>query len=158
MTPFGYISASITIYEHNGTHHNSRSRVSLLTEPAARSRYISNDLPTRRVIGMATASMLARGHKVTIVARNLPGDEASIEWASPWAGASFVAGGCASAEEAKMQLDAFAELWRWSVEYPESSVKRIMMEDFHDDKTEEQIWWKNYMPKVRNSDRCDDSS
>lgn len=48
-----------------------------------------------------------------------------------------------------MQLDAFAELWRWSIAYPESSIKQITIEDFHDDKTEEDIWWKDYMPQVR---------
>lgn len=102
-----------------------------------------------RIIGMATASTLSRNHQVTIVARNLPGDEPTIEWASPWAGASFIAGGCSSPREAKMQLDAFSELWRWSIAYPESSIKQITIEDFHDDKTEEDIWWKDYMPQVR---------
>ncbi|OJJ08939.1 hypothetical protein ASPVEDRAFT_77504 [Aspergillus versicolor CBS 583.65] len=100
------------------------------------------------IVGMATASMLSRHHKVTIVARNLPGDKPSIEWASPWAGVSFIAGGCSSPVEAKMQLDAFAELWRWSDAHPESSIKKIPIEDFHDDKTEDDIWWKDYMPDV----------
>ena len=97
---------------------------------------------------MATASTLSRNHQVIIVSRNLPGDEPTIEWASPWAGACFIAGGCSSPREAKMQLDAFAELWRWSIAYPESSIKQIIIEDFHDDKTEEDIWWKDYMPQV----------
>ncbi|OGM48266.1 hypothetical protein ABOM_002115 [Aspergillus bombycis] len=99
------------------------------------------------IIGMATASVLSRNHKVTIIARNLPGDEPTIAWTSPWAGASFIAGGCSSAREAKMQLDAFAELWRWSIAYPDSSIKQITIEDFHDDKTEDDIWWKDYMPE-----------
>ncbi|CAG8159066.1 unnamed protein product [Penicillium olsonii] len=98
---------------------------------------------------MATASILSRNHQVTIVAKNLPGDEPTIEWASPWAGASFIAGGCFSSREAKMQLDAFAELWRWSIAYPESSIKQITVEDFHEDKTEADIWWKDYMPEFR---------
>ncbi|KAH8428356.1 FAD-dependent oxidoreductase [Aspergillus melleus] len=98
---------------------------------------------------MATASILSRNYKVTIVARNLPGDEPTIEWGSPWAGASFIAGGCLSRREEKMQLDAFAELWRWSVAYPDSSVKQITIDDFHDDKTEEDIWWKDHMPEFR---------
>ncbi|CAG7925231.1 unnamed protein product [Penicillium olsonii] len=98
---------------------------------------------------MATASILSRNHQVTIVAKNLPGDEPTIEWASPWAGASFIAGGCFSSREANMQLDAFAELWRWSIAYPESSIKQITVEDFHEDKSEADIWWKDYMPEFR---------
>ena len=47
-----------------------------------------------------------------------------------------------------MQLDAFAELWRWSFSYPDSSIRRVTIEDFHDDKTEEDIWWKDFMPEV----------
>lgn len=101
-----------------------------------------------RILGMAIASQLSRHNQITIVARNLPGDDPSIEWTSPWAGVSFIAGGCDSSSEAKMQLDAFAELWRWSFTYPDSSIRRITIEDFHDDKTEDDIWWKDFMPEV----------
>ena len=111
-------------------------------------------LLTPSIIGMVTASILSRNYKVAIVARNLPGDEPTIEWASPWAGASFIAGGCLSRREAKMQLDAFAELWRWSVAYPDSSIKQITIDDFHDDKTEEDIWWKDYMPEASSATFC----
>lgn len=98
---------------------------------------------------MAIATLLASDHKVTIVARDLPGDEPSIEWASPWAGASFIAGGCSSHKEAKMQIDAFEQLWRWSFMYPESSLVRVTVEDFHDDnKARDQFWWKDFMPEV----------
>ncbi|KAM0545428.1 hypothetical protein ACHAPJ_011333 [Fusarium lateritium] len=49
------------------------------------------------VVGMAVASMLSRAHEVTIVARNLPGDGESLDWASPWAGAVFLGlDGCGS--------------------------------------------------------------
>ncbi|KAH7142163.1 hypothetical protein EDB81DRAFT_723433 [Dactylonectria macrodidyma] len=99
------------------------------------------------IIGLSIATLLARDHEVTIVARNLPGDDMSFEWASPWAGASFIAGGCDSAREKKMQLDAFAELWRWSIRYPESSIKRINLEDVFDD--ERDVWWKDYVPEFR---------
>lgn len=99
---------------------------------------------------MSIAYFLSRNHRVTIIAKNLPGDKPTIEWASPWAGANFVAGGCASLKEAKMQIDAFSELWRLSLSHPESSVKQIPMEDFHDDKTEGDIWWKDYLPEVCN--------
>jgi len=97
---------------------------------------------------MATAAALSRQHEVTIIARDLPGDIPTIGWASPWAGANFIPGNCSSPQEAKMQLEAFAELWRLSIEHPESSVKRCLIEDFHDHKTEDEIWWKDYMPEV----------
>ena len=107
---------------------------------------------------MTTAAALSRNHEVTIVAKNLPGDAPTIEWASPWAGASFIAGSCSSLQEAKMQLEAFAELWRLSIEHPESSVKRILIEDFHDNKTEDEVWWKDYMPEVSPLARIGDTS
>lgn len=89
------------------------------------------------------------------MARNLPGDERSIEWASPWAGASFIFGGTSIRREMKMQLDAFAELLRWSTAYPESSIKRITLNDiFDEEKTETEIWWKDYVPDVRKSNFC----
>ncbi|KAK5086229.1 hypothetical protein LTR70_000015 [Exophiala xenobiotica] len=107
---------------------------------------------------MATAAALSRNHEVTIVAKNLPGDAPTIEWASPWAGASFIAGSCSSLQEAKMQLEAFAELWRLSIEHPESSVKRILIEDLHDNKTEDEVWWKDFMPEVSPLARIGDAS
>lgn len=107
------------------------------------------------VIGMATAAMLSRNHEVTIVARNLPGDERSIDWASPWAGASFIFGGCSTRREMKMQLDAYAELLRWSTIFPESSIKRITLDDVYDEeKTEKDIWWKDFVPDVSEGDIC----
>lgn len=98
---------------------------------------------------MSIAYTLSRNHDITIFARNLPGDKPSIDWASPWAGASFIPGGCTSADEIRMQRDAFAELWRLSVSRPESSIRQVYAEDFHDDKTEDDIWWKDYVPEVR---------
>ncbi|KAM5341732.1 hypothetical protein ACJ41O_014763 [Fusarium nematophilum] len=99
------------------------------------------------IIGLSIATQLSHSHDITIVARNLPGDDPSFEWASPWAGSSFIAGGCSSAREKKMQLDAYAELWRWSVRFPESSVKRITLEDIFDD--ERDVWWKDHVPEFR---------
>ncbi|KAF4462797.1 D-amino-acid oxidase [Fusarium albosuccineum] len=102
------------------------------------------------IIGLAIAAQLSRNHDITVVARNLPGDEASLEWASLWAGANFVAGGCSSDRDKRMQLDSFAELWRLAARFPESSVKRIPMEDFFDDeRNTEEIWWKDFMPGFR---------
>ncbi|RKU43778.1 hypothetical protein DL546_004126 [Coniochaeta pulveracea] len=101
------------------------------------------------ITGMAIASLLSRNHEVTIVAKNLPGDELTLEWASPWAGAVFLGLDGSSEREQKMQLDSFAVLWRLAVTNPESSLRRIVMEDFHDDKTIDQIWYRGKMPEFR---------
>lgn len=98
---------------------------------------------------MAIASLLSRNHEVTIVAKNLPGDELSKEWASPWAGAVFLGLDGSNAREQKMQLDSFAVLWSLAVTNPESSVKRIEMNDFYDDKMIDQIWYNGKLPEFR---------
>ncbi|KAJ5085915.1 hypothetical protein N7532_010686 [Penicillium argentinense] len=101
------------------------------------------------ITGLATASLISRSHKVTIVARNLPGDEPSIEWASPWAGALTVLGGIDSTRDKKMQLRSFSELWNMNARHPDSGIKRITLEDiFDDDRSEDDIWWKNFMPEI----------
>ena len=43
------------------------------------------------VIGLTTALLLSKNsrHKVTIVAKHMPGDY-DIEYASPWAGANYL--------------------------------------------------------------------
>ncbi|PSN69156.1 nucleotide-binding domain-containing protein [Corynespora cassiicola Philippines] len=101
------------------------------------------------ITGMAIASLLSRNHEVTIVAKNLPGDDLSLEWASPWAGAVFLGLDNSNSQEQKMQLDSFAVLWRLAASNPESSVKRIEMLDFHDDKTVDEIWYRGKMPDFR---------
>jgi D-amino-acid oxidase len=72
---------------------------------------------------MAVASMLSRSHNVTIIARDLPGDGESLDWASPWAGAVFLGLDGSTPEEQQMQRDAFAYLWSLATSNPESSVR-----------------------------------
>jgi D-amino-acid oxidase len=98
---------------------------------------------------MAIASLLSRNYEVTIVAKNLPGDELSREWASPWAGAVFLGLDGSNEREQKMQLDSFAVLWSLALSNPESSIKRIEMLDFHDDKSIDDIWYREKMPEFR---------
>jgi D-amino-acid oxidase len=98
---------------------------------------------------MAIASLLSRHHKVTIIAKNLPGDDLTLDWASPWAGAVFLGLDGSNSREQKMQLDSFAVLWRLAISNPESSVKRIEMLDFHDDKSIDEIWYRGKMPEFR---------
>jgi hypothetical protein len=48
-----------------------------------------------------------------------------------------------------MQLRSFSELWNMSAHHPDSGIKRITLDDiFDDDRSEENIWWKNFMPEV----------
>ncbi|RTE70458.1 hypothetical protein BHE90_015156 [Fusarium euwallaceae] len=102
------------------------------------------------IIGLAIAAQLSRLHEITVIARDLPGDEPCIKWASPWAGANFVAGGCSSARERRMQMDAFTELWRLAIRHPESSVKRLPMEEFYDnERSDDDLWFKDFMPGFR---------
>jgi D-amino-acid oxidase len=82
------------------------------------------------------------------VARDLPGDDPTIDWASPWAGASFIAGGTSITRERRMQEETFREFWKWSQLYPESSIRRITIEDFFDDEDTD-IWWKVWVPEVK---------
>ncbi|RSL78122.1 hypothetical protein CEP51_008473 [Fusarium floridanum] len=101
------------------------------------------------VVGMAVASMLSRAHDVTIVARNLPGDTESLDWASPWAGAVFLGLDGSTPSEQKMQRDAFAYLWSLAITDPESSIRRIEMHDFQDSTTLDNVWYRDLMPEFR---------
>ncbi|KAF4945779.1 hypothetical protein FSARC_14362 [Fusarium sarcochroum] len=97
------------------------------------------------ITGLAIAAQLSRNHEITVVAKNLPGDEPSVEWASPWAGANFVAGYCSSPRDRKMQRDTFAEMWRLAIRHPESSVKTLPMEEFfNEERTEDDLWYKDF--------------
>lgn len=116
-----------------------------------------NEPPRRQLIlalpcsvtGMAIASVLSRNHEVTIVAKDLPGDELNLGWASPWAGAVFLGLDGSNEKEQKMQLDSLAVLWSLAASNPESSIRRIEMLDYHDDKTIEQIWYNGKLPEFR---------
>ncbi|KAF5008356.1 hypothetical protein FDECE_5399 [Fusarium decemcellulare] len=101
------------------------------------------------IVGLAIASLLSRSHEVTIVARDLPGDEPTLDWASPWAGAVFLGLDGSSPREQKMQRDSFAFLWALAASNPESSVRRIEMHDFQDETTLDKIWYQDLMPEFR---------
>ncbi|KAJ4345647.1 uncharacterized protein N0V89_011781 [Didymosphaeria variabile] len=99
---------------------------------------------------MSIASVLSRRHAVTIVARDMPGDPPSTDWASPWAGASFIFGGCNNRREMQMQLDAFVELWRLSDTCPGSGVKKMSINDvFDEEKGDRDVWWKDHVTEFR---------
>ncbi|KAK1753805.1 hypothetical protein QBC47DRAFT_347920 [Echria macrotheca] len=99
------------------------------------------------ITGMAIATQLPRDCDVTIVARDLPGDSPSQDWASPWACAGWVALGGSPLEE-KMQLDALAYLTRLAVSHPDSGVVLSHLTDLHDNGTEraEDLWSFGRLP------------
>ncbi|EOD51954.1 putative fad dependent protein [Neofusicoccum parvum UCRNP2] len=101
------------------------------------------------IAGMSIASQLPKGYEITIVARDLPGDPDSLGWASPWAGAVWMGMDGSPPREQKMQLDAFAHMWKLAMTNPESSVKRIEMHDLTDFKKPEDVWYYGKMPGVR---------
>ncbi|KAK2811946.1 hypothetical protein FQN50_001653 [Emmonsiellopsis sp. PD_5] len=101
------------------------------------------------VSGLASASILSKFYDVTIIARDLPGDDWSYGWASPWAGAVFLGLDGSTPREQQMQRDSFAFLWNLAKTHPESSIRRIEMHDFQDVSPLEQIWYRDLMPEFR---------
>ncbi|CAI6089003.1 unnamed protein product [Clonostachys chloroleuca] len=101
------------------------------------------------IVGLTAASLLPKTCEITVVARNLPGDELSHEWASPWAGAVFLGLDGSNPREQKMQLDSFAFWWQLAKTHPESSVRAIEMNDFQDVTPLEKVWYRGKMPEFR---------
>ncbi|KAK0614753.1 FAD dependent oxidoreductase-like protein [Immersiella caudata] len=96
---------------------------------------------------MAIASQLPKTCEVTIVARDLPGDAPSEEWASPWACAGWVALGGTPREE-QMQLDTLAFLRKLAAAHPESSARTGELTDIHDTgpTNAEKLWCNSRVP------------
>ncbi|KAK4943901.1 hypothetical protein LTR10_016617 [Elasticomyces elasticus] len=101
------------------------------------------------ITGMAIASQLSKNYDVTIMARNLPGDPESYEWASPWAGAIWLGMADSSEAEQRMQLDALAVLMKLARTNPESSVRQIEMLDLMDHNDMSKVWYKDKVPNFR---------
>jgi len=96
---------------------------------------------------MAVASQLPRGYEVTIVARDLPGDDLSEDWASPWACAGWVALGGTPREE-QMQLETLAFFEKLAAAHPESSARCGQLTDVHDagPTDAKELWCYNRVP------------
>ncbi|KAK4034825.1 hypothetical protein C8A01DRAFT_38700 [Parachaetomium inaequale] len=87
------------------------------------------------ITGLSTAFILSQNnpsHAITIVARDLPGDDPSQNWASPWACAGWVALGGTPLEQ-EMQLTALTFLRRLALDHPESSVRCVELTDIFPD-------------------------
>jgi len=106
---------------------------------------------------MAIASQLPKSCKVTIVARDLPGDEPSQDWASPWACAGWaaVAAHGGSPREQQMQLDALKFLRKLAASNPESSLRRAELTDVHDAEisgASGDLWYHGRLPNFQSLD------
>lgn len=112
-----------------------RSRVSWLTSCS--------------ITGMAIAATLPKHDDITIVARNLPGDQDSQEWASPWAGATWMGMADSSPRDQQVQLDAFAYWYKFALQHPESSVRRIQIIEILDYIPLEKLWYAFKVPHFR---------
>ncbi|KAJ9133707.1 Nucleotide-binding domain-containing protein [Pleurostoma richardsiae] len=101
------------------------------------------------ITGLVIAASLPKHYDITVIARNLPGDPDSQEWASPWAGAVWLGMLNSSDADQKIQLKSLA-LWRNLAErHPESSVRRLQLIDVIDEIPPEEIWYRNKVPGFR---------
>ncbi|KAI0098158.1 nucleotide-binding domain-containing protein [Nemania sp. FL0031] len=102
------------------------------------------------ITGMSIASQLPKDCDITIVARDLPGDEPSQGWASPWACAGWVALGGSPLEQ-QMQLDALSFCRQLAVSHPESSVKINELTDVYDlgATSVSDLWYHDRLPDYK---------
>ncbi|KAJ5304952.1 uncharacterized protein N7443_004612 [Penicillium atrosanguineum] len=100
------------------------------------------------VIGLLSALALTdAGYKVTIVARDLPGDE-SQDWASPWAGAAIFP--YSDSEGHSLQVESFKYFWALAHRDPTSGVQVVKATEFYDDRDDDStVWYKSLVPQYR---------
>ncbi|KIM33056.1 hypothetical protein M408DRAFT_326716 [Serendipita vermifera MAFF 305830] len=94
------------------------------------------------VIGLSTALELQKhGCKVTIVAECMPGDEKSIRYTSPWAGAHHVTFAGKDKRQLKMDQETFHKLWQMSgAEETQHLFLRLDQTEYYvEERTEESI-------------------
>ncbi|KAK5202849.1 hypothetical protein LTR96_011231 [Exophiala xenobiotica] len=98
---------------------------------------------------MAIASQLPTEHEITIVGKNLPGDDMDPEYTSQWAGAIWLGDHDSGLRERQMQLDGLSALWSIAGSHPESSARRITMREVMDYGSVEDVWYRDYVPGFR---------
>ncbi|KAJ3994370.1 hypothetical protein F5050DRAFT_1809656 [Lentinula boryana] len=102
------------------------------------------------ITGLSVALALSRIYDVTIVARDLVGDNESHGWASPWAGAGWRPHIDTSDEDIEMQKASFRYMWKLAETNPECGLKRVKSIDYFDQvKDESLVWYKDFMPGCR---------
>ncbi|KAH6873417.1 hypothetical protein B0T10DRAFT_466204 [Thelonectria olida] len=77
------------------------------------------------ITGLAIPSQLPRRYEITIIAKDLPGDPDSTEWASPWAGGIWMPIYGSRKPDQKIQLEAVAYLLRLAKTNPKSSAQEF---------------------------------
>lgn len=126
------------------------------------------------ITGLATAYVLSSKYKVTVVARDLPGD-LGRSWASPWsvasplaqtvppttdfvqksnsssrAGAVFHPQANSSKLQQEMQATCFKFYWSIAHRDPTSGVQVYAVTEYRDDQVDESFfWYKTLMPDYR---------
>ncbi|KAI9926582.1 hypothetical protein MW887_004350 [Aspergillus wentii] len=100
------------------------------------------------IIGLLSALTLTdAGYKVTIVARDLPGDE-SQDWASPWAGVSIFPHPDVGGQS--LQAENFKYFWALAHRDPTAGVQVLKATEYYDDRDDDSsIWYKTLVPRYR---------
>ncbi|CAI7655244.1 unnamed protein product [Penicillium manginii] len=100
------------------------------------------------IIGLLSALTLTdAGYKVTVVARDLPGDETQ-DWASPWAGVSIYPHPDVGGHD--LQTENFKYFWALAHRDPTSGVQTIKATEYYDDREDDStIWYKTVVPRYR---------
>ncbi|KAG7406332.1 hypothetical protein DER46DRAFT_671211 [Fusarium sp. MPI-SDFR-AT-0072] len=101
------------------------------------------------VIGLTSALALVEvGYSVSIVARDLPGDDSSRKWASPWAGAGILPHPDYKGHD--LQTESFKFYWALAHRDPTSGVQVVDVTEYYDDREDDStIWYKRMAPKYR---------
>ncbi|KAM0189133.1 hypothetical protein ACHAPA_007225 [Fusarium lateritium] len=101
------------------------------------------------VIGLTSAlALVEAGYTVTIVARDLPGDDSSQKWASPWAGAGILPHPDSKGHD--LQTETFKFYWALAHRDPTSGVQVVDVTEYYDDREDDStIWYKGMVPRYR---------
>ncbi|KAG5788110.1 hypothetical protein H9Q69_012828 [Fusarium xylarioides] len=101
------------------------------------------------IIGLTSAlALVDAGYSVTIVARDLPGDDSSQQWASPWAGAGILPHPDYKGHD--LQTESFKFYWALAHRDPTSGVQVVDVTEYYDDRDDDStIWYKRMAPKYR---------
>ncbi|KAK4892958.1 hypothetical protein LTR27_008686 [Elasticomyces elasticus] len=102
------------------------------------------------IVGLVSALCLSRaGYRVTIVARNLPGDK-TTEWASPWAGAIILPVETDDARDVRMQKTSFNEYGALADQGSETGVQRARATEYWDNKQQlGKPWYASFLEGFR---------
>ncbi|KAK4950087.1 hypothetical protein LTR10_011064 [Elasticomyces elasticus] len=102
------------------------------------------------IVGLVSALCLSQaGYRVTIIARNLPGDK-TTEWASPWAGAIILPVDTDDARDIRMQKTSFKRYGALADQGPETGVQRAKASEYWDNKQQlDKPWYATFLEGFR---------